>query len=253
MPVIVTGGPYDELRALSRRCKGRRVLILHQLRLALDHAVPYLPHGPQDGAFRLIRCQQLQAVLRRQLDVDTEPVRQQSQLPYQLRRGAGNGLGMDIPIEPVLLPQDAQRPDHLFRGIVRAAQHTAGQEQPLDIVPPVETNGQLRQFPRRERRPPRIVAAPVDAVFTVEGADVGHQHLQQCDAPPISGEAVAAPGDRGGRIADHTGSGAAPHTAGGAGRIILGGIRQDGQLLQNVHRFTPCGVCGEVPAGRCSR
>ena len=160
---------------------------------------------------------------------------------------------MDIPIEPVLLPQDAQRTDHLFGGVVGAAQHAAGEKQSLNIVPPVEADGQLRQLPRRKRRPPRVIAAPVDAVFAVEDTHIGHQHLQQCDAAPVCGEAVAAPGNGGGCVAGHAGSGAAPHTAGGAGGIVLGRIRQDGQLLQNVHIVTPCGVCGGGPGGRCSR
>ena len=150
------------------------MLVFHQFRLALDHAVPYLPHRPQDGVLGLVRRQQLQTALGRQLDVDAEPVRQKSQLLYQLRRRPRDGLGVDIPIEPVLLPQDAQRTDHLFGGVVGAAQHAAGEKQSLNIVPPVEADGQLRQLPRRKRGSPRIVAAPVDAVAAVEGTHVGH-------------------------------------------------------------------------------
>ena len=81
----------------------------------------------------------------------------------------------------------------------------------------------------------RRVAAPVDAVAAVEGTHVGHQHLQQGDAAPVGGKTVAASGDGGGCVADHPGPGAAPHTAGGAGRIVFGRVRQDGQFLQNVH------------------
>ena len=253
VPVIIAGGAHDKLRALPGRGKHRRVPVLGKLRLTLAHAVPYLSHGPQDRLLRLIRRQRLQAGLRRQLNVDAETVRQQAQLFHQLRGRAGNGLGVDVAVEPVLLPQDAKRPYHLLGSIVRAAQYTAGKKQPFDVIPPVKTDGQLCKLSRRERRPPRVVAAPIDTIFAVEGADIGHQYLQQRDAAAIRRKAVAASGDGGGGVADHAGSGPALHTAGGAGRIVLGGIRQDRQLLQNIHAVTPCGVCGGEPDGRCSR
>ena len=75
----------------------------------------------------------------------------------------------------------------------------------------------------------------VDAVAAVVDAGVGHQHLQQRDAPPVGREAVAAAGDGGGGIADFAGLKAAADAAGGAGGVIFGRIREDGQLLQQIH------------------
>ena len=251
MAIIVRRGAHNELGALSGRGKHRGVAGLHQLCLALSGPVPNLCHGPQNGLFAFIRSQRLQALLRGQLDVNAEPVCQQPQPLHQLRRCAGDGFGMDIPVEAILLSQDPQALDHPFGGVIRASQHAGGEEQPLDIVAAVKADGQLRQLPWCEGRPAGIVAAPVDAVLAVEHAAVGHQHLQQGDASPVGGEAVAAAGDRGGGVADHPRPGAAPDAAGGAGCIVFGGVRQDGQLIQQLHAVTPCGgAAGGDPAGR---
>ena len=62
---------------------------------------------------------------------------------------------------------------------------------------------------------------------------------------------MAAAGDRGGGVADHPRSGAAFDTAGRTSRIVFGGVRQDGQLIQQFHAVTPCGgAAGGDPAGR---
>ena len=233
--VAVVGSAYDQLRALSRRSEHRRVPVFGQLRLALRCAVPYQPHRAQNGLSGLVRRQRLQALMTGQLDIHAEPVGQKPQLPHQLRRRAGDGLGVDVPVEPVFLPQNAQRPDHQLHGVIGAAQNAAGEKQPLDIIPPVKADGQLRQLPRRKRRAARVVAAPVDAVFAVVYAGVAQQHLQQRDAPSVGGKAVAAPGDRGGGVPDHARAEPAPYAAGGAGRVVFGCVRQDRQLVQKLH------------------
>ena len=109
--------------------------------------------GRRMACFALVRGQRLQALLGGQLDVNAEPVGQQPQPLHQLRRRAGDGLGVDIPVEAVLLPQDPQALDHPLGGVVRAAQHAGGEEQPLDIVAAVEADGQLRQLLGREGGP----------------------------------------------------------------------------------------------------
>ena len=242
MPVRVPGSADDELGALARRGKDRGVLILHQLRLALGGPVPDEGHRPQDGLLVFIRGQGLQPLLGGKLDIDAEPVRQQAQLLHQLRGRAGDGFGVDISVEPVFLPQQAQTLDHLFGGVVGAAQDAGGQEQALDIIAPVEPDGQLRQLPGGEGRPAGIVGPAVDAVFAVVDTAIGHQHLQQGDAAPVGREAVAAACQGGAGVADHARPGAPANAAGGAGRVIFGRIGQDGQLIQQFHDRRPQAV-----------
>ena len=67
---------------------------------------------------------------------------------------------------------------------------------------------------------------------------VAEQHLQQGDAAPIRGEAVAdAALDR---VADAARAAGPAAPAGGAGHVVFGRVREDGQLLHRVHAiFTP--------------
>ena len=59
VPVAVIGSAYDQLRALPRRSEHRRVPVFGKLRLALRRAVPYQPHGAQNGISGLVRRQRL--------------------------------------------------------------------------------------------------------------------------------------------------------------------------------------------------
>ena len=252
MPVAVVGSAHDQLCALPRRSKHRRVPVLRQLRLALCRTVADQSHRAQDRLPGLIRGQRLQALLTGQLDVHTEPVGQQSQLMHQLRRRTGDSFGVDVTVETILLPQDTQGTDHLFHGVVRIAQYAAGEEQTFYVIPPKEADGQFRQFTGRESGAARIIAAPVDAVLAVVHAGVAHQHLQQRDASPIGRKAVTAAGDGRGGVANHTRSESAAHAAGRTRRVVFGRIRQYRQLVQQLHAFMPCGGAG-APACQYSR
>ena len=242
VPVRVPGGSHDELGALTRRGKDRSVLVLYQLRLALGSLVPNQRHGPQNGLLALIRGQRLQPLLGGEFDIHAEPVRQEAQLLHQLRRCAGDSFGVDISVEPVFLPQQPETFDHLFGCVVRAAKHTRGEEQPLNIIAPVKFNGQFRQLPGRKGGSPCVVRAAIDTVFAVIHAAIGHQNLQQGDTSPVGGKAVAATRYRGGGVADHTRTGAPANAAGGAGCIIFSRIGQDGQLIQQFHGQCPQAV-----------
>ena len=57
--VAVVGSAYDQLCALSRRGKHRRVPVFGKLCLALRCAVPYQPHRAQNGLSGLVRRQRL--------------------------------------------------------------------------------------------------------------------------------------------------------------------------------------------------
>ena len=145
-------------------------------------------------------------------------------------------------VEPVFLPQQSETFDHLFGCVVRAAKHTRGEEQPLNIIAPVKFNGQFRQLPGRKGGSPCVVRAAIDTVFAVVHAAIGHQNLQQGDTSPVGGKAVAATRYRGGGVADHTRAGAPANAAGGAGCIIFSRIGQDGQLIQQFHGQCPQAV-----------
>ena len=59
-------------------------------------------------------------------------------------------LAVDVAVEAVFLPQQPQAADHQLRGVVGAAQHAGGEEQPLDVVPAVELDGEVGQLLRGE-------------------------------------------------------------------------------------------------------
>ena len=107
MLVVVLRSAYDQLGALSRRGKAGRVLVLDQLLPALERLVPDQSHRAQDRFPRFVRRQRLQSLLRGQLNVDAHAVRQQAQLLHQLRRRAGDGLGVNIAVEGKFPPQKA--------------------------------------------------------------------------------------------------------------------------------------------------
>ena len=102
-----------------------------------------LLHGPEDGVPPLVRGQQVQAALAGQFHVDAQAVGEVTQLLHKLRAGAGDGLGVDVAAKAVFAPQQPQDRQHPLGGVVRGAQHRAGQKQPLDVVAAVELHGQL--------------------------------------------------------------------------------------------------------------
>ena len=184
--VIALGaGPDDHLRGLPGRGKPRRPAAQAE-RLRAQRRFPRdLPHRRKDGCPLFVGGQAVQAVFAGQLHVDAHTVGQQPQRVHQFRRSAGDGLGVDIALELMLIAQDMDRPDHLLHRIIRAFDHPAGQEQPLDKIAAVKLDRQLRQLAGGEGRAPAIIAGAVDAVFAVVYTVVGHQHLEQADAAPV--------------------------------------------------------------------
>ncbi len=195
----------------------------------------------QDGGLGLVGRQAAQTLLAGQLDVDGQAVGQQAQPPGEEGVGPRDGLGVDIAVEAVLLPQQAQGFDHGLGGAVGAAPHGGGEEESLDVVAPVKADGQLRQLPGGEGRPAHVAGAAVDAVGAVVDAPVGEQHLEQGDAPAVGGEGVAASGGQGAPQA--AGPARPVQPAGGARRVVLGRVGQNGQLVQQLHTAAPSPFC----------
>ena len=142
-------------------------------------------------------------------------------------------------------PYDVTESDITWYRILKT-EYTGGEEQPLDIIPAVKADGQVRQLLRREGGPPGVVAAAVDAILTVVDTAVGQQDLQQADAPAVGGKGVAAARDGSGGVADIALFGSAVSAAGGAGCVIFGGIGQDGQFFQDIHDPE---ITGQRPGG----
>ena len=115
--------------------------VLDQLLFVLLTLLPNEPHGGQNGCFSLVGRESGQPLLGRQLDIHTEPIGQKAQLTDKLGACTGNGLGVDIAVEAVLLPQKAQSLDHALGGVVRIAQDAAGEKKTFNIIAAVELDG----------------------------------------------------------------------------------------------------------------
>ncbi len=197
------------------------------------HGVPDLAHGGEHRARALLGAEGLQRPRAGELDVHGDAVRQPSQGVEKLGGGAGDGLGVDVAVEAVLLSEEPEDLDHALARAVGPAEHPGAQEEPLDVVAAVEVHGELRELRRLERGRGVGVGAAVDAVGAVVGAGVGHEHLEQGHAAAVRREAVAAP--RGARGAEGPLPRPAVHARRRAGRVVLGGVRQYGELREGVH------------------
>ena len=239
MVVRFRRGPHDHLGALPGGSKLGRVTVQGELFPAGGTGHRDLLHGPEDGVPPLVRGQQVQAALAGQFHVHAQAVGEVTQLLHKLRAGAGDGLGVDVAAKAVFAPQQPQHRQHPLGGVVRAAQHGAGQKQPLDVVAAVELHGQFGQLPGRKGSAGDIVGLAVDAVAAIEGAAVGHQHLEQAHTAAVGGKGVAAPRC----IAAAHGSGPrrAGSPAGGAGYVVFGAVGQNGQLIHEClfHKNAP--------------
>ena len=90
-----------------------------------DDALPDQLHGPDQTAGILVGSQQPQSFLCGKLNIDAHPVCQTAGLKDQLLRRAGDGLHMDIAVEPVLRPEEQEGPVQKLHGMGRAL-HNAG-------------------------------------------------------------------------------------------------------------------------------
>ena len=105
---------------------------------------------------------------------------------------------MDIAFESVILAQNPRDPRHICHGLIGRADDPGRQEQPLDVVSPVEFQGQRHDLLDREARALDIRRYPIDAIGAVEDAEIGHQDLEQADAATVwrVGVANASPTGR---------------------------------------------------------
>ena len=155
-------------------------------------------------------------------------------LPNQASARKRDALYMDVTVEP-LLSQVLHRPDQPFHGVVGTAHDSRTQKEALDVIAPVEVDGQRDDLAGCKGRPGNIVSEPIDAIGAVEDTHVGVKNLQQRDATAVFSVGVADTGGRG--ITQTTTRIFSPTAAGRTGYIVFGGIGQYGQFVFDAHQF----------------
>ena len=208
---------------------------LFRLRACLVDLRPQPRHRAADGLGVLLGGERGQALHRRQLDVDAQPVGVAAGALQQLGRRVRNGLEMDVAAEVVRLAQHTRDLDDLLHGVVGAADDPRAQKQSLDAVAAVEVERERHHLVDREAGARHVAADAVDAVEAVVAAIVGEQHLEQRDAAAVGRKAVADAVAVGGADPAAAGGVAFRAAAGSAGRVVLGRVGEDGELLLNVH------------------
>ena len=223
----------NHLGALPCRCKRRGVAVQHQLLFALRTLYSDLAHRLQNRLLLFIGSQQGKAGFAGQFNIDRKSVRQKSDTPHQFRVRAGDGFGVDIAVEMIFLPQNAQRLDHAFHRIIRRTDDRTGKEKPFNVITLIKADCQFCKLPRGKGRTGYIVGAAVDTITAIITAGVGIQHFQQRNTPPIRRKAVAdARRHAAPQLAVYPG---AVHTAGSTCHIILGAIRQNRKFIFQLH------------------
>ena len=228
-------GAYDHLGALPGGHKSLGIPVQLDLLPVFLHFVLHKPHGRKDPLSCLVGRKEAQSLCCRQFQIDAHPVRQKSQPLQQFLAGAGNSLHMDVALESVCCPQLIEGRIDKLHCMIRTFQHTRAQKQAFYVIAPVKFHRQCTDLVRRKGGPGHIVAPSVNAVFAVIDALICKQDLQQGNASPVRGEAVAYP-----RL------GAAPYAsavigalgpAGRAGHVIFGRVSQYFQFVSYGYRL----------------
>jgi hypothetical protein len=141
---------------------------------------------------------------------------------------------MDVAAEVLFHPEPPSHGHELFHGVVGSLDDARAEEKPFDIVPAVELQREADDFIRRETGARHPARPAVDAVAAVVDAVIGEQQLEQGNAAPVGGIAVADPGALG--ASDASPPSPSPcRAAAGAGGIVLGGIRQNREFALELH------------------
>jgi hypothetical protein len=198
----------------------------------LFDSLAQLGHGALDEGQFLFGRELVEVSLRGELDVGTQAIRVQTRLLKQARRGAGDGFQMDVAVVLVNVAQAPRDLDELLHRVVRRLNHAAAEEQAFDVVALVELDREIDDLVDRKARPRRVARHAVHAVLAVVDAVVRQQDLQQRHAPPVGRVAVTDADLR--RVAQRPRAARALRAAGGARRVVLRGVSEDGEFNTDV-------------------
>ena len=241
------------LRWKGRGREFRRLDPVARSRLRSLETEPDLTHRLLDDADVLLRRQPPQGLVAGQFDIGRQPVGIEARLLHQPRLGLGDQLQMDIAAEVVVDAQLLRDQNELLHRIVAGADDARGEKQALDIVPLVEIEREVDDLVDAEPRALDVRGRPVDAIDAVVDAEIGQQDLEQGHAPAVRGVGVTDAHALG--RADALAADRVPfrRPRRGAGGIVFGGVRQDGELLaqiENGHPFTLCSLSPGCERGR---
>ena len=135
----------------------------------------------------------------------------------------------------MLFAQQLRHPHQLLHGVVRRTNDAGTEKQPADAVAPVEIEGQRHHFLGGEACTRHIAGAAVDAILAIVKAEVGQQNLQQRHATPVRCVAVANAHAIGRAQAALALGAALGRAAARAGGVVLGGVGEDAQLVDDLH------------------
>lgn len=142
---------------------------------------------------------------------------------------------MDIAAKLVHFAQQTRHFNQLFHGVIRRADDPGAQKQPAHAIATVEVQGQGDHFFRRKARAGHITGAAIDAVLAVIQTKVGQQDFQQRNAAPVRRIAVADAHAIGGTQAGFVLRTALGCATAGARRVVLGGVGQYTELVDELH------------------
>jgi len=92
---------------------------------------------------------------------------------------------MNIAVKTLFLTEFFHDLNHEGHGGIRTLEHPGTQEEPFDIVSPVELNGDMDQFIGGKQSPWYGVGTPVDAIGTIVDAYIGEKYLEKGNTPTV--------------------------------------------------------------------
>ncbi|EEC54274.1 hypothetical protein BACEGG_01420 [Bacteroides eggerthii DSM 20697] len=151
----------------------------------------YVAHRGEYTLVVFLRGETFQALFFRDFHVDAETVGIKPSFHHEFAAGAGNTFQVDITIETVHRAQVFGDAHQAFHSIIGITHHAAAKKQTFDIVAAVELHSKIHQFAHGKSGSGQVIRTAVNAVGTIVNAVVRQHHLQQRNAAPVLGKAMA--------------------------------------------------------------
>lgn len=227
-------GADDDLGALSGGVAQLFVAVAFPVRGILEF-VADAAHGLFGASEILFRGEDVEALLFGQFEVDADAVGVTRGFLDERGRGFGDRLEMDVAPEIVNLAERFRDGDDALHRVVRVARDAGTEEEPLDVVPLVEIEGEIDGFLHGEGGAAHVAGSTVDTVVAIVDAAVGEQDFQQGDASSVRGVAVANARSAGGPDAAAIERVPFCRARAGAGSVVFRGVGQDGEFGFQMH------------------